>query len=515
MGFNIISRKVMCHPRAIILLVAPVLCLAASTGFAAAMDHSFLQEFNGAQTCEMCHAGKVAEVQETVHYKFESDVPEDYLYDEEGHPRTIQKSGKLWKLCGYPTAIPQSNWLGKLADDPATPHIDKPGGCAKCHIGMGVKPYNARGFDAPQEDEANNVDCLVCHADNYSRKFYVAKLNGEPETVNGATVVMAAPKVDGVLDFSSQLEAARTVGLPKAEYCSRCHTAAGGGRSKLDDHDYSFKRGSIFDPEYDVHAAAGMSCISCHSAGNHKTKRSLNNDLYAYDTPVRHQLCLDCHSDDPHESDAMYNLHTSFVSCTTCHTTSQGGVVHKDFANVVEKDPDNPLSLYGLKQENAGPNFKLDYLWFNGTVQGEIVPAGSRGNGKIFPYKTAAFNQPVDVDGNPVPVKWGIFFKTGNLTNATATGLSLYTSFHTPELEETAGIPPVMGEFDHFAEHTALFSMSHSITKTDALRCADCHGADSVLDFDVLGYSPERAEQLMTLDVPGGGTSVNTWKQHD
>ena len=112
-------------------------------------------------------------------------------------------------------------------------------------------------------------------------------------------------------------------------------------------------------------------------------------------------------------------------------------------------------------------------------------------------------------------MKWGIFFKTGNLTNATATGLSLYTNFHTPELEETAGIPPVMGAFDHYAEHTALFSMSHSITKTDALRCADCHSANGVLDFDVLGYSPERAKELMTLDVPDGGTSINTWKQHD
>ena len=94
MGFKFTFKKALCHPRVIVLLMAPVLCLVASTGLAAEMDHSFLQEFNGAQTCEMCHAGKVAEVQETVHYKFESDVPEEYLYDEEGHPRTIERSGK-------------------------------------------------------------------------------------------------------------------------------------------------------------------------------------------------------------------------------------------------------------------------------------------------------------------------------------------------------------------------------------------------------------------------------------
>ena len=72
-----------------IVLVAAL----ASAGYAQP-DHSmFIQNYEGAKTCEQCHAGSIAELQQTVHYKFESSLPENYIYDHDGNPATIRRDG--------------------------------------------------------------------------------------------------------------------------------------------------------------------------------------------------------------------------------------------------------------------------------------------------------------------------------------------------------------------------------------------------------------------------------------
>ena len=482
----------------------------------AQMDHSsFIQNYEGAKTCEGCHSGMVAHIQTTVHYKFESDVPEGLLFEEDGvTPREIQQSGKLWKLCGFPTTVPQFNWMGNLKDDPTTPHIDKPGGCAKCHIGVGYKPYTATGLGAPAENEAYNVDCLVCHAENYTRKLYAGEMNG-------AAVVMAAPIVDGALDFSGMTEAAKTVGKPKSEYCNRCHAAAGGGKVKLDDMEYSFKRGSIYDESHDVHATAGMSCVDCHAlrefVGDHRTKRNPNNDISAFDALVEEQLCLSCHSESPHEDGSRYNSHAEFISCTGCHATSEGGAINKDFSVTTEPDPNDPLGLYGVKVDFADDTFRLEFHWFNGTVKGKIEPIGSKGNGKIYPYKTVTFNQPIDENGHPIPIKWGVQFKTGNMQEAINQGLAAYAAMMTDEIVATKGLPPVPGAFAEFKERSDLFSISHGITKEKALNCSCCHSENGLLDFESLGFSAQEAATLESFNfgddcargVPSSG--IDQW----
>jgi hypothetical protein len=486
----------------------------------AAVDHSnFIQSYQGPTTCQQCHQGIIAEVQQSIHYKFEAPVPEGYLFDEDGNPRDIEVSGKFWKLCGFPTTVPQFNWLGNLADDPETPHIDKTGGCGKCHIGIGIKPYTAAQLTEPQDSEAENIDCLVCHAENYSRKFYVATVNGEPETTSsGSTVILSVPKVDGVIQWDTLTEAAKTVGSkPTANMCNRCHAAAGGGRVDLDDMEYSFKRGTPFAPDRDVHAAADMSCVDCHSAGGHKTERASNNDLYTYDNFNRGVSCTKCHGEEPHTTNAMYNVHSEFIACQACHATSDGGAVYKDFSVTVAPDPDDPLGLYAVKLEFADENFKIDYEWFNGNVMGEIEPVGSRGDGKIFPFKSATFNQPVDANGHPVPIKWGPFFKTGNMDAALSQGQSLYADMWTEEMGQRTGLPPTPGVFDHYKESTCVFSLSHAITKEEALNCKCCHTTNGFLDYEHLGYSAQEAEDLMNIAVPGDcnrqlpSSQVKTW----
>lgn len=465
-------------------------------------DHSTLIDvYEGAQTCEACHEGKIEEMQGSVHYKFESELPEGYQYDEHGELVTYSVSGKLWKLCGFPTTLPQFNWLGALRDLPETAHVDTPGGCAKCHVGIGIKPFTAIGKTEPQANEANNIDCLVCHASDYQRKFYIAKTDGEPDlNPLGSPVVLAVPRTNGVMDFSVQTEAAKTVRGTTYETCLRCHAAAGGGTYQADEHNYaSFKRGSIYGEGADVHADAGLECSDCHYAGGHRMKRPLNNDLSAHDVVVDHQMCTDCHGDAPHEN-AYYNGHTGWVACTTCHASTTGGATYKDFSIAISPDPDDPLGLYSVKVELVNNSDPVYYTWFNGTTEPEIMPRGSRGDGKIYPYKAIHFNQPRDANGHAVPIQWGPFFKTGNMTAALTNGRSLYEAMFSEALQERTGIPDVPGEFDHYAEgECGGFSISHGIKKYGALTCTDCHTHRSVLDFETLGYTPAEQTQLEFL----------------
>jgi hypothetical protein len=45
----------------------------------------------------------------------------------------------------------------------------------------------------------------------------------------------------------------------------------------------------------------------------------------------------------------------------------------------------------------------------------------------------------------------------------------------------------------------SFISLSHAVTKTNALTCVDCHSANSVLDFQALSYAPEKAQRLASL----------------
>ncbi|MCB2156441.1 hypothetical protein KQI84_16320 [bacterium] len=471
-------------------------------------DHDFLigDSYEGPQQCERCHPGAMEEMQGSVHYKFESSIPEGHVRDHDGNPVAYDTSGKLWKLCGFPTTVPQFNWLGALKDLPETPEVDAPGGCAQCHVGIGAKPYTAVGKTEPQASEANNMDCLICHAENYQRKFYVSTVGGAPEVGPSGPIVLAVPRADGVIDWASQTEAAKSVGKTQYETCLRCHAAAGGGTYQADEFNYaSFKRGSIYGHGADVHADAGLSCSDCHSDGGHRMIRPVNNDLTAHDAVYEGEMCLKCHDAEPHDI-AAYNMHMDKMSCTTCHATAVGSATYKDFSQHIAPDPSDPLGLWKVKMEFAEGQPAIDYKWFNGTVGPEITPLGERGDGKIHPYKHIAFNQPLDANGQPIPIKWGIFFKTGNMAGALATGLQLYTDMWTPEMQAKYGLAAPPGPFDHYGEiDCGGFSVSHGITKTEALGCADCHSPDGKMDFDALGYTPIEAEDLANLFNGGPG----------
>ncbi|MBC8215881.1 MAG: T9SS type A sorting domain-containing protein [Candidatus Marinimicrobia bacterium] len=462
-------------------------------------DHSgMISSYGGPSTCIGCHPGKMEEIISTVHYKFESEILDGLLFNADGTPAEEIYSGKFWKLCGFPTAIPQSNWIGQLKNDPETPHVDVPGGCAKCHIGIGMKPYNANGGTEPSEAElANNIDCLYCHATDYTRKYYVS-MSADTVDLNpmGAPIVFAAPRVDGVFNFSEFTDAAKTVGGPAtSDACLRCHAKAGGGGMAFDGVMHSFKRGEGFSGSTDVHAEAGMTCSTCHYDANHKFKRAPNTDLTAMDSPQSVSGCVNCHTATPHTTTDTYNNHTDKIACQTCHVTSRGGVVYKDFNAPICPSGDcssESMNLWGLQMNKFPEDFEIDYMWWNGTVEKPIHPLGDINDGKIYPFKKGVFNVPEDAMGNSVPVKWGKYFLTGDMMLAVGAGRSLYSSFldgFLGNIEEYV-LPPLSGEFDHFGEVTDYFSLSHGITTENARTCYDCHAHEGgVIDWVAMGYS--------------------------
>jgi len=401
------------------------------------------------------------------------------------------------------------NWIGNLdgnilpEDKLDVDYIEHPGGCGQCHIGIGIKPYTMEGEATPSVDEAYNVDCLMCHAPNYTRRYYVALEGGVPAT---PTEIYSVPKIDGVFDYSVQLKDARQVGATTSDACQRCHVKAGGGATNIDGTLYSHKRGSGFSPDNDVHAALGFTCSICHYNSRHKFKRARNNDNWAYDTPPPAKIvstCLLCHDKAPHADDT-YNTHFDLMACEACHATGIGGVVDKDFSQVTGPNSSN-YNTYGVKCVKNPENWQPTFLYFNGKVTVPCVPRGSKGNGKVYPFKPATFTvAKTTADDYFIPMKLGKIFIAGNLSLAREAGISTYNSWD-DKFAETSIYQKLIPKFDTVTYDyvsdaspdwywatvaTDVFSISHGITKTNARRCTTCHSVSTgVVDWTELGIS--------------------------
>jgi hypothetical protein len=399
------------------------------------------------------------------------------------------------------------NWIGDLdgtippAEKKDVDYIENPGGCGQCHVGIGIQPYTMRAMDAPDVDEAYNVDCLMCHAPNYTRHYYHAQVGGAP-----TSEIYSVPKIDGVFDYSVQLKDAREVGPTTADACQRCHVKAGGGATNINGVLYSHKRGSAFSPANDVHARAGMTCSTCHYDSRHKFRRARNNDNWAYDkTPPEEVVstCLSCHDAAPHSVET-YNTHFELMACEACHATGIGGVVEKDFSVITGPNPDNFYN-YGVACVKNPADWRPTFLYFNGKVNVPCEPRGSKGDGKVYPFKAATFTvAKTTADDYYIPMKLGKIFLAGDQSAARQFGISSYNSWFDLYLD-TSIFQQLIPEFDtvtydyvtdpspdwYWATVTGdVFSLSHGITKESARTCTTCHSvSDGEIDWTKLGIS--------------------------
>lgn len=307
-----------------------------STGHKPSVDHTKFDVLKGpfktpqeiTRTCMTCHTETHNEVMASSHWNW------DRIGYIEG--RGLAAIGKKNVLNNY--------CIGVGGNELA---------CASCHTGFGLT--SVKDFDF---SKAENVDCMSCH-DNSGQYNKGTSMAGIPPA--GVDLVKAA----------------RSVGKPMVENCGSCHFYGGGGNNvkhgDLDDALYTATR------ELDVHLAKdglALSCVSCHTADNHLIK----GQLYSVSSAnVNRALCSDCHSSTPH-LDPMQNLHSSKVSCQTCHIPTYAKAnptkMSWNWSDAGHLKDGKPFTLDDAHGEHSymsqkgsfvwATNVTPEYVWFNG-----------------------------------------------------------------------------------------------------------------------------------------------------
>jgi hypothetical protein len=454
-------------PRTALWLLA-LLCLAAASaaGPSLASHQDRFSQYEGTKTCLECHRGRAESAHASVHYQWLGDSSR--MTNPPGP--LAGKLGGINDFCIYPDI----NWIGRLTNLDGA-QVD--GGCAKCHVGSGLKP----SAQASQE-QLENIDCLVCHAPGYKR---------------------AIKEVDGALKFTpdeaamgmSATQAAWQVARPTNESCLSCHANGGGGNN--------YKRGDISQAmlapskDLDVHLASGMSCLDCHIASDHRIA-GRGVDLRPIDSnaPVS---CLNCHGEAPH-SNTDLNRHTGRVDCTVCHIPTFARQtpteMTRDWASSGDVHASTRLyEPHGQFQSNVTPvykffNGKSSFYRFGDSAQpsasGRVVMAQPEGSisesgVKLHAFKRHLGNQPMDpVTKALLPIKIGVFFQYGDIEEAVRQGVA------------------ALGWADHgytFQATERYMGIYHQVAPANrAVSCSQCHGG-SRIDFKGLGYAPKESRK--------------------
>ncbi len=419
------------------------------------LDHAafFTQKFTSPQevtrACLECHPRAAADLMKTAHWQWlgaQEKIP--------GHKDPV-RIGKRNLLNNFCLNI-QGNWAA----------------CTKCHTGYG---WDKEDYDFTKQE---NVDCLVCH--DWSNS-YVKGPAGLP---------------DKGVDL---LAVAKSVGYPKRENCGTCHHFGGGGLGvKHGDLDTSLDNP---DPEVDVHMGKnGFLCIDCHRTEKHQ----IPGRAFSVSTVNTNGIgCTDCHRQPPHQDERL-NKHLARVACVTCHIPDFARNVPTkmtwDWSKAGDSSrPEDPHHYLKIKGEFVyGNNVIPEYYWFNLSVDRYLLgdkmnpagitdinrPLGSRvdPSAQIWPFKIHTAKQPYDkVNGYLLPVVTagkGGYWHEFNWNKALSLGARI-------------GGLNYSGKYG-FAETYMYWPLSHGVVpKEQALTCNACHGENSRLNWQALGYEAD------------------------
>jgi len=359
--------------------------------------------YEGPATCLGCHqtilfddgSGQTHDVDlmdnltSSAHYRFFT-TDHNNVWGFNGELADNFAMGKLNRPCPKPGSFAMTAWA-ELVVTAAGDTLSE--GCGQCHIGG--------QYQAPLGEmmplyktlsrEKDAIDCLICHAAAYdmNRKQVVVDDNGRARWSQDRS-----------------LKAALSVGTPSAEACLRCHQHNFGGDIYVDPAGPQYsqslqnlgkerpriqhpgsKRGTPYSPTWDVHAAAGMSCLECHQTRGHlMAKGTHTTTMMANDLPEVEVSCLYCHDDPPHDTDSEYgtglNDHLEKLACQTCHIPSlhPDNVTRRDFSTTVfEEHPG--IHIYNDVLKQTAPGEGIAYVWWNGDSTFLGNPIGDNPNG--------------------------------------------------------------------------------------------------------------------------------------
>ncbi len=417
------------------------------------LEHQNISSWQGAGTCLQCHTNEARQVFGSVHYQWLGDTP----YMTNG-PLT---QGKLDIGVNSYCINTTGNWAG----------------CGACHAGLGARPEL-------QESQAQleNIDCLLCHQNNYKRK-----------KVNGIFVP------DSDLMTISMLEAARTVHRPTRQTCLQCH-AKGGGGDNYKRGDLAVAHGTTADIDFDVHMAttgADLDCQSCHTTEQHHIA-GRGSDLRQTDLDVA-MGCSKCHSEKStttgHE-DSDIGRHVARVACQTCHIATYARNADDTPASEMtetHRDWQAPhLTATGAihPTPTMAGNLRPRYAWWNGTSSSYLLfddaaidPATGRIptsrpvgdiNGlqaKLYPFKYKTATQPLATAANQlIALDTSVYFATGNPQAAIESGL--------------VNMGYQANDSFSWVETDTFQLLTHEVPPASAaLECSSCHNNTSRMDL--------------------------------
>jgi hypothetical protein len=435
------------HVRLAVTVIALVMASPAWAG-----EHpgkAYIQEhgYQGPATCEQCHKGVAREFLQTVHWTHASTAPHVEGIDPK---KTYGMKNRHYTMCNGNEIVNalQEVRLGNSEQVRYT-------GCDSCHPGDGISKAGSTG---PQAEAA--IDCLMCHSSAYDYSKRKAYRNEQGQ------VAIAQDR---------STEAALAVGRPGVKNCMVCHESAGGG--------VLIKRGFAYTPEYDAHAAKGMTCVDCHTVKKHRFPTGYDPNTWASDDGLRLSCsAASCHGDAPHK-EAVLNKHVARIACQTCHITKTGGSFAKDFVTW-EKLSNGFYEPTTLRAE--ANQLQPVYAWYNLTVSNTprfIGPKGSKGDkkSKIYPFKLFEGKAYFDrTSGKLLVMDFGPPMADGNSLSG------IKSAAKTMGLSK---VDPVAGW------QTLYFGANHLVSK-QALSCEQCHRSTGVLDFRKLGYSAAETRWL-------------------
>ncbi len=452
--------------------------------------------YQGAQTCAMCHPDALSEITQTVHWHMATPI------------RNVQglPNGSWWGMvnreCALAGSLTISNWTastnGKFTVQSA--------GCGVCHIGSLPMPPLPAGATAT-EAQANTVDCLVCHAKDYNmndRKTLVTDASGthwgEDKSLKAALSITKTPT---------------------NEACLRCHEHA---------FSYDYKRGTPYTPKTDVHAKAGLQCITCHVTEHHKMpKGQFESDMAANDLPNVKVTCSNCHSDAPHRGKIgrILNEHIAKIACQTCHIPVVSGISYENWGEPVKDTIHgkySELSKYDKIPSIKGiyvPTVTItmghpDYIWRVANTKAhedvqswmafqvsnikspgaKIYPVRGLTQVLLFDKKLKMWQEPGMgfLKDNPqmkdfpalLAPNREVYNTTGNVKDAIDAGMKPFEAMGFTWSGEWMAMQ-VPG--------TSYISVNHAVRKI-GLSCNKCHSAHGVMDFKSLGYTPAQIKEL-------------------
>lgn len=290
--------------------------------------------------------------------------------------------------------------------------------CGGCHDTAFIRAHDAHAR------RGDTIDCLACHL------------------AGGKAAALALPR-----------DAASSVSLPMAppssENCGQCHGLVHMGEAYLELPDslrrgtqpgalmQTLRTGEIFadqslaasllnlqgkaalDRPWDLHAARGLQCASCHFAANNPkmalvTKRELAHlredprsltiadFLKQPDHLLRAAACRDCH--DPratHDALPYAERHLAALACQTCHTPQLYAPALRAEDRTVLTAEDGPrLEFRGV----AAADFSAPSTWYLSGQEPLLARVAGEGGSAFAPFNVIARWEWVDGAAQPVPL---------------------------------------------------------------------------------------------------------------